>query len=121
MRRWLAIFMLVLLPLQFSWAAVAEHCGHETDQQTQHLGHHDNQHASHAGVDQDRDAETQDGQAAGDFDGCGHCHGNCCSMPAPAHSLCSRVITSLSTATTAGIVRTLASNPPERPQWLRFA
>jgi len=30
MRRWLAILMLALLPLQFSWAAVAAYCGRTT-------------------------------------------------------------------------------------------
>ncbi|NBT82917.1 MAG: hypothetical protein EBT56_15195 [Betaproteobacteria bacterium] len=29
MRKFLAIFLLVLLPLQFSWAAVAGYCQHE--------------------------------------------------------------------------------------------
>ena len=30
MRKWLAIVLLVFLPLQFSWAAVASYCQHET-------------------------------------------------------------------------------------------
>jgi hypothetical protein len=48
MRRWLAILMLALLPLQFGWAAVAVYCGHESDPQAQHLGHHEHQHTGQA-------------------------------------------------------------------------
>ena len=38
MRRWFAIALLVLLPFQFTWAAVASYCGHESDAQAQHFG-----------------------------------------------------------------------------------
>ena len=41
MRRWLAILLLVCLPLQFSWAAVADYCMHESGETADHVGHHD--------------------------------------------------------------------------------
>ena len=44
--------MLALLPLQFSWAAVAAYCGHETGQHAEHLGHHEHRHADQAGLHQ---------------------------------------------------------------------
>ena len=53
MRRWLSILMLTLLPLQFSWAAVAAYCGHETGQHAEHLGHHEHQHTDQVKADQD--------------------------------------------------------------------
>ena len=58
MRRWFAILMLALLPLQFSWAAVAAYCGHETGQHAEHLGHHEHRHADQAKADQDSAPST---------------------------------------------------------------
>lgn len=121
MRRWFAIFLLALLPLQFSWAAVGGYCGHETQQQTPHADHHENQQTGLASVHSGGDAAGQDGQAVNGCDCCDHCHGTCCSMPASVHRLTVRVIAAPSAAQVQGIVRTLAANPPERPQWLRFA
>lgn len=43
MRRYLLIFMMCLLPLQWSWAAAARVCEHE--QGAAHFGHHEHQHA----------------------------------------------------------------------------
>nr|ART41037.1 L611 [uncultured bacterium] len=48
MRRWLSILLLVFLPFQFSWAAVAGYCQHETGAAAQHFGHHDHQHQAAA-------------------------------------------------------------------------
>jgi len=61
MRRFIAIFLLVLLPLQTVWAAVAPYCLHEAEQkQSQHLGHHQHeQHADAAGVEQGDSAKEQ--------------------------------------------------------------
>jgi hypothetical protein len=120
MRRWFATLLLALLPLQFSWAAVAAYCGHESDAQAQHLGHHEHQHTGQAGVDKDGDPSGKDDPAAFDFD-CGHCHSSCCSMPAPVGTLTPLAIASHPVTPVEGIVRTLAQNPPERPQWVRFA
>ena len=118
MRRWLAILMLALLPLQFSWAAVAAYCGHESGQQAQHLGHHEHQHAGQAGPGQD--SGPADAQAGFDFD-CGHCHGTCASMPAPAVNLAPITLVSHPVTSVEGTLRTLAQSPPERPQWLPLA
>lgn len=50
MRRWIAIFLLVLMPLQAVWAAAVPYCQHEgTSSQARHLGHH--QHQAHGDVD----------------------------------------------------------------------
>lgn len=48
MRRWLLIFVLALLPLQFSWAAVARYCGHENAAPGSgtHFGHHPHEHTA---------------------------------------------------------------------------
>jgi hypothetical protein len=53
-RRFLAIVLLALLPLQFSWAAVASYCEHETQgQHAEHFGHHDHDHAHQANASSD--------------------------------------------------------------------
>ena len=48
MRRWFAVILLALLPLQFSWAAVANHCQHQAGAAADHVGHHDHAGHSHA-------------------------------------------------------------------------
>jgi hypothetical protein len=128
MRRWLAILMLTFLPFQFSWAAVAVYCGHESKAQsrteaqtsTQHVGHHDHQHLGNVGTSQPSDPAGQNTAANFDFD-CGHCHGSCCSMPALVGITTPIAATSRPPVLTPGAVRTLAQSPPERPQWLHLA
>ena len=41
MRRWLAIFLLVLLPTQATWAVVAGYCVDSPGVTAGHFGHHD--------------------------------------------------------------------------------
>jgi len=120
MRRWLAILMLTLLPLQFSWAAVAAYCGHETGKHAQHLGHHEHQHAGQTATGKDSAPADQKAPAGFDFD-CGHCHGTCASMPALAADMTPLTLASHPVTPVKGLVRTLAQSPPERPQWLPLA
>ena len=120
MRRWFTILLLAFLPLQFSWAAVAGYCGHESGAQQQHLGHHDHQHADHADVNKGDDLATGAAPTGSDFD-CGHCHTLCCTLPERAASRQPRASASHPVTPGAGTVRTLAQTPPERPQWARFA
>jgi hypothetical protein len=53
MRRWLAILLVVFLPLQVSWAAVADYCSHEHGKAAQHFGHHDDEHEAGIGASDD--------------------------------------------------------------------
>src|ERR1700754_3732573 len=67
MRRWLVLFFVLLLPLQFIWSAAAAHCQHETsEQQTQHFGHHFHVHQGEAG-------KPSDSTLMADAD-CASCH-----------------------------------------------
>lgn len=50
MKRILVLLMLCLLPLQTSWATVADYCGHGKDQATQHFGHHNEEHNPLSGM-----------------------------------------------------------------------
>lgn len=68
MRRLAAIFVLIVLPLQWTYAAVAEYCQHEANRTAQqHVGHHAHNH-----VDPPSD---QDGSKNGSLDwDCPACH-----------------------------------------------
>ena len=120
MRRWFVILLLALLPLQFSWAAVAAYCGLESDAQALHLGHHEHPQAGPASVDEDPDPAVKDAAPGLELDG-GHCHGSCVGLLAAVVSPTPRALTSHPVSPAEGSVRTLALNPPERPQWLCFA
>ena len=73
MGRWFATLLLVLLPFQFSWAAVATYCMHErAPAQSQHVGHHEHNHEA-----SNLPGKADDGlQASDTFDvDCCLCHG----------------------------------------------
>ena len=49
MKRFFAILLMLMLPLQWSYAAVAEYCQHEEGVIAQnHIGHHVHEHVEHA-------------------------------------------------------------------------
>lgn len=113
MHKWLAIFLLVFVPLQLSWAAGAGYCQHETGVAAKHVGHHDHQHKTADSKDASSDlAKTM----AGDPD-CASCHAGCCvALPV--------TITTASLADSfLGAADDVAhlTSPPfkrlERPQW----
>lgn len=128
MRRILAILLLAVLPFQFSWAAVASYCEHETQVGAWHFGHHDHQHGTAAsdagGLDSsfgvNLDVGNSKAPAAMDVD-CGQCHG----ISSMMLSLPSTVLGSLSTAPPTATLDesggAYAPTRPERPQWLPLA
>ena len=120
MRRLIAIILLTLLPFQFTWAAVAAYCGHESDAMTQHFGHHEHQHQADADVSQVDDDTAGKTLSGSDLD-CGHCHGSCSGMPAPLNGVMPLAVASHPVTPVEGIVRTLTHSPPERPQWAPLA
>ncbi len=69
MRRWLLIFLLLLLPFQLSWAASAAYCQHERDTQPEHWGHHQDEPNStdrtHNAGGAKQDTSTQPNGAVG--------------------------------------------------------
>jgi hypothetical protein len=113
MKRYLAIFLLVLLPLQFSWAAMASHCQHETGVMAQHTGHHTHDHATADHQGSSENATTLTGL---DHD-CATCHLGCAAA----------LVSDLKTITVAVsndhplLLQAMASQPsterPERPKW----
>jgi hypothetical protein len=76
-KKLLLIFLLMLLPLQFSWAAAAPYCQHEQEQTTQHLGHHSHLHEAKADADANGDAPDGVADYSATHDDCGYCHLSC--------------------------------------------
>lgn len=117
MRRWLILFLLTVLPIQFSWAEAASYCAHETGAAAaQHFGHHEHQHASSAASD-----EAVSANAAGvDLD-CGACHAGC--ALAMVGSLGSMPSLAPATFVQPHPLRVTAPplSLPDRPNWARLA
>lgn len=89
MRRLLIIFLMLLLPAQWTWAAVASACQHETGIAAQHVGHHEHVHQpgeAEADVDHDRSTGAVEQQVAFDAD-CHTCHGSCVSVLMPVGTM----------------------------------
>ena len=114
MRRWLLVFLLVLLPLQLTWAAVSTYCQHESKSSIRHIGHHIHKHAgSLSGGDGVDSSEV--GSLEND---CGVCHANCSvAFHSPSQTL------RLNAEPVRIVVKAtlyLASyqDLPERPQWV---
>lgn len=72
MRRYLLIFMLCLLPLQWSWAAAARVCEHE--QGAAHFGHHEHRHSADAPTLEGEGSSTSHAALQAHPD-CHSCHG----------------------------------------------
>lgn len=128
MRRLLAIVLFVLLPLQFSWAAVASYCGHEKQLSEAHFGHHEHEHRADAsrdaGLDADLDANVyvkgNKTPTALDLD-CSFCHGYCgvlLTLPSGPPDTLSMGSPSSSLDEACGA---LPPTRPERPRWLPLA
>ena len=77
MRRWLSILLLVMLPFQFSWAAAASYCQHETGKLSSHFGHHEHKHE----VAKVKTSDNERGDKTSSFgaldDDCVMCHLGC--------------------------------------------
>jgi hypothetical protein len=73
MRKLVAIFFLLILPLQWTTAAVAAYCLHEQDGKAQqHIGHHAHEHQAST-AQTDSDPGNTDFDAGFDSD-CPSCH-----------------------------------------------
>ncbi len=110
MRRLLLLILLCLLPLQITWAVVADYCGHEQDKAAQHFGHHDDEHSVSSGA-------SDDGKQPGQSLGHDHCH-----LSGFLGVLSRFAPTAYESAHPKphdgdGAYPSLAAYPPERPQW----
>jgi hypothetical protein len=115
MRRWLTILLLVFLPFQFSWAAVAGYCQHETGVAAQHFGHHDHQHQTTA--DQEGAPDANKTLGAGIDGDCVACHASCAAAVFSMANLPASSSASLAIPWLPGNLTAPPLAHPERPNW----
>jgi len=114
MRRWIAILLMIVLPLQLSWAVAASYCQDEQGMGVQHFGHH--AHLNHDVVDAGQNLAKGQQQAESD---CG-CAGQLCGahfLPVEPEGLADVMPSQqISTAVSCAYP---PSDPPriERPNW----
>jgi hypothetical protein len=113
MKRYLAIFLLVLLPLQFSWAAVAGFCQHETAVSAKHPGHHSHDQAS---ADPQETGQKAEPSAGMDHD-CAICHMGCAATLVSELRTTTVAVSDVHPLHLQVIASQLSRERPERPQW----
>ncbi|APW44803.1 hypothetical protein RS694_10390 [Rhodoferax saidenbachensis] len=114
MRKWLAVFLLIVIPMQFALAATAAYCQHEAGVATKHLGHHGHKHQA-----QSAELAQSDKTKSNGFDlDCGNCHAGCSLAVATAEG--NSVLPGLSfiEPSTDRVLASLPLKVPDRPQWL---
>lgn len=114
MRRWIAILLMIVLPLQLSWAVAANYCQDEQVAGAQHFGHH--VHLQHDGVDAGKNLAKGKQQVDRD---CG-CSGHLCGahlLPTAIGTLPGVTPEQELSAVVPGAYQ--SSDPPriERPNW----
>jgi hypothetical protein len=114
--------LLVFMPFQFSWAAVATDCGHESGTRAKHFGHHEHKHQQPAGESSEASKLELSDLLGGALDtGDCHLHIQCAAdMPAALVmplGIASQALThsTLANAIAPGLSR------PERPPWVDLA
>lgn len=116
MKRWFAILCLLLLPVQFTWAAVASYCNHEANPASQHYGHHSHEHAGKDGSN-----STGKKMLSGLDNDCTVCHAGCavaiCDF-APLHNV---EVAAIKGPMKLGALAFVIPSKPERPKWARSA
>lgn len=111
MRRWFAILLLVLLPLQAIWAAAAPYCELEQAQAaSKHFGHHEHEH---------QDADVGQDESSGKD--CHVCHGSTTALVVGAAISAPRLGATHSSISEATALPAPPLTRPERPNWQRLA
>jgi len=117
-RKWLAIFLLVFMPLQLGWAAVASYCQHETGAAAQHTGHHDHQHKA---VDGKAASPDPAKAALGSDPDCAFCHAGCASAVLSDVAVAAPADAAQNTSDHRAHLTWPPSERLERPQWRALA
>jgi len=129
LRRLFALLLLMFLPLQFSWAAVAGYCQHEAAGGVSHPGHHQHQHQ----VSHDGPPATPEHAADGNVsplpegepamrlaldDDCAACHAGC-AVALPALAVAWPALPTAARWLAPPLFpASLPSDLPDRPNWL---
>ncbi len=117
MKKFFLLLLLLVLPLQMSWAAASAYCLHEEGKAARHLGHHSHQHQASADDEAQPDA-GKDIKAKGQpHSDCHVCHGIGHAWLPPSASM--PVFDSASMAVDSSSVLYVSHIPdgPKRPDW----
>jgi hypothetical protein len=104
--------MLLVMPLQVSWAAVAVYCQHENESTTQHFGHHEHQHAATEADDESNDSSPIKAHAD-----CVTCHGGAVGLTMMPFKSQLHVLSALANADDVYLRKSTLLPRPERPKW----
>ncbi len=114
MKRLLVILMLIVVPLQLSWAAAAVYCGHESNSTTVHFGHHEHEHVASAA---ELKSDVSKSAAAVDSD-CTSCHlGGIAILTITAPALTLDVLNVPSIPVGNSLLASCRPSRLERPKW----
>ena len=114
MRSLWIVLLLVLMPLQFSWAATAVYFECEIVASTAHVSHHVERHGSRGDA-----TNTSDPVQAALVDGdCGTCHTGCFVTASNADKCVSLPASMVMSHTGVAHPTSAPLKLPERPQWL---
>ncbi len=118
MKRLLIIFMLIVVPLQLSWAAAAVYCEHESKPKTVHFGHHEHKHIASAA-----EIKSDASKSAAAIDGdCTSCHlGGIAILAMPAPALALNLLSAPAIATGNSLLASSRPSRLERPKWAVIA
>lgn len=104
------IFLLLVMPLQASWAVVTAYCEHEQDVTTQHFGHHE--HAA----DQESEASENDFSSKRSADA-HDCHNHTVGLLVVPFDIPPDILAAVVPPSNTSRLALGISTPPERPQW----
>jgi hypothetical protein len=116
MKRLLVVFLLLSLPLHFSWAVAAPYCQHESGKSAQHFGHHTHQHQ--ASADGNGDAGKSPLNMHGD---CSICHLSCTAAAVAVLPVSFIAPELFVIADPPDALLSIFLEGPERPKWVSIA
>ena len=122
MKRYVLIFLLMLLPFQFSWAAVASYCQHESNPAAQHVGHHASADSKQEKQDQLADQSDDSKLNTGSDADCSFCHFSC-SKPMNSHTAWTPPVQEKNsfTLSLAPLYLSHIGESPDEPDWMLAA
>lgn len=115
-RRFLLLFLLIVLPIQLVWGASVPYCAHEKAASAKHFGHHSHQHEAQPKAESGAGVLEKTAVLADDAD-CAVCHLGCVQ---PSLNQTSPVVEIRTAALARTTVLPVVPGCPgriERPKW----
>lgn len=108
--------MMLLLPIQWTWAAAAAYCAHEpATAAVRHIGHHEHVHKSTA-AESSKDGQPAKSSAL-DLD-CEYCHLSASQWLPALHDVVPAAVAAFSPLEDPLLAGSHVDSGPDRPDWL---